>query len=495
MNRFLGITFLFVLVVCTSQDNGTIGRTKEGVTEASQGNTVTTSGPINNSSICQTCDCKADAINCTARGLDNNLADAVWPASVLKSVSLEGNSIVHLNKFPNVTIEKLILSKNKITKIDDAVFIAIKNLTELDLSHNHLTSSILRPKIFQGHFSLNEWEPLEKLRILNLGHNNFHTLNQDLFEHITDLKVLSLSGNPLSMIDHSTLDAIGDLINLEELDLSYCDLQELPDTVFHVPKDTLKLLYLNGNRFTVVPRALQDATALEYLNMNENPIKILGELNSFPHLPHLKDLRLRSMPELTAVRAGAFSTLESLEYLYLDDCRKLSTINEDALVKHTNHVAIWPPLKGLDISDNALEYIPATLLGRWDKLEQLDLSNNQWGCNCDNQFLVGNLLPKLGRTLLGEKVKKLYCASPPEHAGKTLMSLSNRKLRCPDLYGARPERDAALLVGLMIGLLMAIPIAMTFFLLWRRGYFFCSEQHPASFSRAFYKRASNDDDF
>ncbi|XP_063979003.1 leucine-rich repeat neuronal protein 3-like [Diachasmimorpha longicaudata] len=494
MNRFVGIAFLFVLVVCGSQDASTTGKTTEGVKEAPRMPTSIV-GPINSTSVCQTCDCKADAINCTARGLDNNLADVVWPAMILKSITFEGNMIDHLKTFPNVTIERLILSRNKITKIDDAVFIWIKNLTELDLSHNHLTSTILRPEIFQGHFSPIEWEPLEKLRVLNLAHNNLHTLNQDLFEHITELKDLNLSGNPLSMIDHSSLDALGDLSILEELDLSNCELHNLPDTLFHVPKDTLKRLYLNGNRFSEVPLALQDATALEYLNMNENPIKILDGSNSFPHLPHLKDLRLRSMRELTAVGAGALAKLESLEYLYLDDCPTLSRIDEDALVKHTNHGAIWPPLKGLDISDNALEYIPATLLGRWDKLEQLDLSNNQWGCDCDNQFLVGNLLPKLGKTLLGDNVKTLYCVSPPEHVGKTLMSLSNRKLRCPDLYGARPERDAALLVGLMIGLLLAIPIAMTFFLLWRRGYFFCSPQHPASFSRAFYKRTSNDDDF
>lgn len=95
---------------------------------------------------------------------------------------------------------------------------------------------------------------------------------------------------------------------------------------------------------------------------------------------------------------------------------------------------------------------------------------------------------------MGKEIAELKCSTPPEHAGKNLTSLAHRKLRCSDLYGARPERDAAILVGVLIGLFLAIPIALTLFVFWRRGFFFCGSQGPASFSRAFYKRAANDDE-
>lgn len=95
---------------------------------------------------------------------------------------------------------------------------------------------------------------------------------------------------------------------------------------------------------------------------------------------------------------------------------------------------------------------------------------------------------------MGDEVGELTCSAPPEHKGRNLTSLAKWHLRCLDLYDARPERDAAILVGVMIGLLVAIPIGLAFFALWRRGFFFCGPQDPASFSRAFYKRASNDDD-
>jgi len=95
---------------------------------------------------------------------------------------------------------------------------------------------------------------------------------------------------------------------------------------------------------------------------------------------------------------------------------------------------------------------------------------------------------------MGKNVSDLTCSAPPEHASKRLTSLADRHLRCLDTYNARPEKDAAILVGILIGLLLAIPVGLMFFIFWRRGFFFCDSQGPASYSRAFYKRASNDDD-
>lgn len=103
-------------------------------------------------------------------------------------------------------------------------------------------------------------------------------------------------------------------------------------------------------------------------------------------------------------------------------------------------------------------------------------------------------MPELGEALMGDEVDELNCSSPPEHAGKKLADLADRHLRCLDLYNARPEKDAAILVGVLIGILVAIPIGMAFFVLWRRGFFFCGSQSPGTFSRAFYKRTYNDDD-
>ncbi|XP_074110663.1 uncharacterized protein LOC141534918 isoform X1 [Cotesia typhae] len=451
---------------------------------------------IQNLNICDICECKEKEINCTSRHLTHHFENSLWPSIPLELVTFENNSIVHLKKFTNVSINKLIFRHNRISKIDDNAFQEIRNLSQLDLSHNQLTSSILLPTVFTGErkYAPDEWEALPQLQVLNLGDNNLHTLNQDLFEHIPNVEILILSGNPLEVIDDSIIKALNNLYHLQELHLEDCNLETLPEYVFHFHKTSLKILHLNENRFTKIPTALKYATVLEYLNLDENPIQNLDEKNAFPNLPKLKRLSLCSLPYLTNVGRYVFSELPVMEELYLCDCPRLINIDEDSLVMHSINSAIWPPLKTLDLSNNALKYLSANLLGgMWHKLEKLILLNNDWSCDCQNQYLITQLLPMRGRALMQDDVDKLFCIAPPEHAGKNLTSLSHRTLRCLDRYGARPERDAAILLGILIGLLLALPITLTLFFLWRRGFFFFGRQKPASFSRAFYNRTSTND--
>lgn len=64
-------------------------------------------------------------------------------------VSFEGNQLVHVTAFPRIVVERLILRKNHIAKIDYHAFKELVNLTELDLSHNQLTSDLLQPHVFE----------------------------------------------------------------------------------------------------------------------------------------------------------------------------------------------------------------------------------------------------------------------------------------------------------------------------------------------------------
>ncbi|XP_076302372.1 CD180 antigen-like [Lasioglossum baleicum] len=445
-------------------------------------------------SLCTVCNCSDGIINCDNKNLTNHFDDSQWPKNSIKLTTFKGNKLVHVKPFPKTEIRKLILQKNQITKIDPAAFKQIINLTELDLSYNQLTGENLQPHVFEGKFSPYAYEPLEKLLVLNLAHNVLHSLHQDVFEHMASLKVLNLSGNLFSKIDTRTSIAISTLSQLEELDLSYCGLKTLPSQ-FYTTR-LLKKLNLSGNQFTTVPAAaLEEATSLEILYMDENPIQIINHAHSFPTLPTLKELSLCCMPYLTIVGSGSFSGLTSLEYLRIENCPKLESIDDFALASQANSESPeWPPLKKLDLSDNALRYLPQQFVARWDWLEELNLMNNKWSCDCNNQYLIGMLLPKYGKKLMGEEVNGLTCSTPPEHAGKNLMSLSYRKLRCLDLNGARPEKDATILIGVLIGVFLALLFCLTVFVLWRRGYFFCGTQGPASFSRAFYKRAMNDDE-
>ncbi|XP_018343291.1 PREDICTED: leucine-rich repeat neuronal protein 2 [Trachymyrmex septentrionalis] len=445
-------------------------------------------------SICTVCSCADNYVDCSNRNLETHFEKERWLNITVKVISLECNRLVHVTPFPRIVVERLILRRNRIARIDNHAFKELVNLTELDLSDNQLTSQMLQPHIFEGTFSPEAYEPLSNLQILNLGNNVLHWLHQSLFEHIADLKVLNLSGNPFGVFDYRTSIAISSLSYLEELDISYCELRELPNHQFHNAK-YLKKLNLTSNQLTVLPKSLEEARTLEYLSLDGNPIRAIDRTNAFPNLKMLRELSLRGMLNLTVIGNGGLSALTGLESLYIQNCRKLGRIEEYAIAFTTTEGTMWPPLKKLNMASNALRYLPMLLVGRWDKLEELRLTGNQWNCDCDNQYLIGTVLPEYGETLMGDnEVDELTCSAPPEHAGKKLASLADRHLRCLDLYNARPEKDAAVLIGILIGLLIAVPICMAFFVFWRRGFFFCGSQGPGSFSRAFYKRASNDDD-
>lgn len=57
-------------------------------------------------------------------------------------------------------------------------------------------------------------------------------------------------------------------------------------------------------------------------------------------------------------------------------------------ISQTNERMFWPPLKKLDLSSNALRYLPMLFFDRWDRLEELHLMHNRWSCDCQNQHLV-----------------------------------------------------------------------------------------------------------
>lgn len=153
--------------------------------------------------------------------------------------------------------------------------------------------------------------------------------------------------------------------------------------------------------------------------MDNNPIKVIDRVNTFPNLTQLKEISMCYMQSLTTIENGGMSGLTNLESLYVQNCPKLEKISDYAMSykvhrgraltesairsrrknyvesRHENYYDLqtfegemWPPLKKLDISDNALRYLPSMLVGRWDGLEELDLMNNEWSCDCNNQFLV-----------------------------------------------------------------------------------------------------------
>lgn len=180
-----------------------------------------------------------------------------------------------MTQFPKLPIRHLSFRHNVVRKIERAAFRNLSLLESLDLSYNRLTYEQMPQSIFEGAYDAATFEPLKNLKVLNLSHNELHTLDPDIFEHFPNLEELILGFNPFKVIDRNSEVAISSIATLSVLDMSDMELKTLPEFLFHSPRK-LKTLDLSGNLFTKIPEALEHTVELVSLNLDENIFERIG---------------------------------------------------------------------------------------------------------------------------------------------------------------------------------------------------------------------------
>lgn len=453
--------------------------------------------------ICRVCSCDdLGNVFCNNRDVAAFFTTADWDGLKIKkprTVDLSDNTFANVTPISELPIQILNISNCDIVNIARGSFMNLQELKILDLSHNALNSANLSPHAFEGRYSPEKFEPLESLRVLDLSYNQLHSLNQDLFEHVSELTELYLTGNPLTIIDHVTMVAISSLPDLKVLDLKGCGLKEIPKNFLHTPK-FLEVLDLSDNSLEVVPDALAETTNLKHLSLNNNLIRFIahnsGDYNGFPVMPKLEEVHLCFMDNLEEILEHSMGGLTALKILHVSHNRKLTYIAPNALsAKDDKGALTWPPIREIYLSANNLSSIPSSLVGRWDTVQKLELGFNPLLCDCSTQWMVDTLVPFVNADRVNAS-KDLICREPIEMRGKTMQQLNERHtvMRCSAKYAGRSEQDGVLLMGALIGVLLAVPICLTIVLLYKRGYFApCGVRGPADFSRAFYKRTNTDD--
>lgn len=240
--------------------------------------------------LCDTCNCNVElrTFDCSSMKLYKLFNMSDWATLndsgvATETMILSRNNIPEVPQFPKFDVKVLDLSFNNISVIAKKAFYYLKNLELLDLSHNMLTRKTLIPEVFEGSYNPDEYLPLEKLRVLRLGYNQMHSLDSDLFEHMPNLEELSLTNNAFKILDQPTEIAIGSLMTLRTLDLSYMELLEVPSRVLHTPQG-LWNLNLTGNLLKTIPEALDYAINLKWLSLDENPIVNIQGDHVFPKI-------------------------------------------------------------------------------------------------------------------------------------------------------------------------------------------------------------------
>lgn len=234
----------------------------------------------------------------------------------LRHLSLQDNKI---NEIPNldglINLTLLDLSRNRISRVPDDVFISLKNLQTLKLADNNIT------------LSKNSFRGLENsLKNLNLKGTNQKSL-PDCIQNLKSLAFLDLAQNILSELPGPHGHILHGLGALTALNLERNVIQSLGEFTFDGVKNTLSSLSLLNNLLTDYPTAaISKLPELRVLDLGFNLITEIPN-DAFLANPSLTLLALDGNP-IETIPKKAFTHLNttlrglSLGGRYLKcDCR------------------------------------------------------------------------------------------------------------------------------------------------------------------------------
>lgn len=322
-----------------------------------------------------------------------NLPDGIFEQQTqLKKLWLGENKFKSLraNIFKNLhSLQFLQLGSNQLTDLDYSAFSNLKNLVQLNLQTNSISS--LPSNVFQSMTNL-EFLDLSNNMIVNLEtktfqfnikltelflkNNYLEELPMDLFFHNRQLKKLSLQSNSKLSFVHP--DAFKNLMKLEDLDLSSCNLnQSSLDSNAFQNLSQLTNLNLARNKFTELnPHWFNSLINLKSLDLSDNHLTSVEE-NTFGNLRLLNILILKRN-NLTTLEENVFQGMESLKRLFLTE-NQLETIHPEAM-KPLVHLEL------IDLAKNNLRFNEGLVspLDGWRqsplkynlKLESINLSEN-----------------------------------------------------------------------------------------------------------------------
>uniref|UniRef100_A0A914RH07 Uncharacterized protein n=1 Tax=Parascaris equorum TaxID=6256 RepID=A0A914RH07_PAREQ len=270
------------------------------------------------------------------------------------------------------TLEHLALTD---CNIDDVPF-ALRSLTALhtlSLARNRITT--IAKSDIASH---------KKLQSLNVAGNFITSMEEGTLGQISDTletKADGISDFPDGMFEQ--------LIKLQRLNLMGCSLTTIRNQTF-LNCDAFKWLS-NVRRLSLAGNYLNSTEACiwQYFNKIEELDLSWNELNNIeadtfaPMGPTLKVLNLRHNTNLSQLDENAFRNLTNLRRLNLSDT---AITHIDAQSK---------TLSKLALSGNLLTALPATLLSQLHALKEVDLSSNPWLCDINIKSVITDVDEKL----------------------------------------------------------------------------------------------------
>ncbi|VDI06533.1 brain-specific angiogenesis inhibitor 3 [Mytilus galloprovincialis] len=253
--------------------------------------------------------------------------------------------------------QKVYLSGNEITTIEQGTFIDLPALEYIYLSGNRI--AILQ----QGTF-----EDLPALVYIELDSSRITLIQNGAFKNLPALKYLGLNNSKITTI-HS-----GAFENLRVLKSLYLSDQNITTVHSGAFKDLPGLisLYLSSNRITIIQQGtFEDLPALGELDGNRITVIQSG---AFKDLPALKNLFIRGN-RINVIQQGTFEDLPALQTIALNS-NTVTTIQTGAFKD-------LPALNNIDLSGSNLKFARNDTFAYITNLHSLHLG---LFCNCNVPF-------------------------------------------------------------------------------------------------------------
>ena len=323
------------------------------------------------------------------------------PREYRRFFAVNFNPAISDYKIPSGRLDKISLKGNQLMSINLNLFDGVTGLKVIDLSLNKLRE--IPEKIFQTTPELVE---------VNLAKNNLTWLNGKTFQNLKNLRKLNVGHNHIHTLQNGFMS--DKLTQLEEINFENNSMHIIETHAFpHAMFDELMKINLRKNKFRVVPQFGFYVRNLETFDVSGNEIDFSG-------------------------------FVETLDSVFMTDFRWVHTYSNSGSSINTKYPYEFPlnsqNKKELNLQDNAIERFDLTGFNktRLLKLEfilkvfTISLSGNPIHCDCKTSDLQTKLSNwTIRNTEINEKDFDTWvCQTPKNLRGMKILDVPSKELRC-----------------------------------------------------------------
>uniref|UniRef100_A0A8C6U599 TIR domain-containing protein n=1 Tax=Neogobius melanostomus TaxID=47308 RepID=A0A8C6U599_9GOBI len=338
------------------------------------------------------------------------------------------------------TLQSLDVYNSENHFINDSLFKLCSNLTELDLSLNHLTDSNSISKLRCLDFS-----GLHLLKILDLSYNNIRELNSCVFQDLQNLQELNIRKNLILKFD----DSFGTTLpNLLFLDAADNNIKKLQKGVFRnmTHLTDLDLVSQFAPLMSMEKGSFDGLTDLRNLSISpfhisysppagvgpQSSSRGRSQLQQVFNLPSLQTLRITVYKgSCISLTIDLLKGLDDLKMLSLKELFQPLTVLQtlDLSENHLKSVdflseANLMQLQTLKLQNNDVSVINERVFEALPSLRYLDVSDNPFVCNCSNADFIDWVI--WNRQVYVNGAYQYRCASLPSEQGALLLEFDYR---------------------------------------------------------------------